>query len=424
MYSTALPIRRLWRSGRMQRWTLIAVAALMAVPGLVLAVTGVTFGTVPDTALYGLSIVAAAFLLAWGAEAAQVEISAALAIAFVALIAVLPEYSVSLAFGWKAGQDPAYEPYAVANMTGSNRLLIGTAWPLIFLLFWIRARKNGFRLEAGHSIEIIVLAAATLYSFILPFKGDIALYDTVILSALFIGYLYLIARAPQEEPHLIGPAAALGALPKSQRRVALLAMFVYAAIAVVAAAEPFAEGLIHSGVQLGVDEFLLVQWLAPFASEAPEFLVAGILAWRGLVGGAMGAVISSKINQWTLLIGGLPVAYALSKGAVVGLPLDDRQVNEMLLTTAQSLFAVTVLASLYFRWWEALILFVLFAIQFAMPSDEVRLIMAVVYCVLALILLVVRRRTIPNLISTARATYAGYRKGVLPAPVGHAIVEE
>ena len=58
-------------------------------------------------------------------------------------------------------------------------------------------------------------------------------------------------------------------------------MFAYAALAILASAEPFAEGLVHSGTQLGLDEFLLVQWIAPLASESPEFLVAGILAYRG-----------------------------------------------------------------------------------------------------------------------------------------------
>ena len=45
----------------------------------------------------------------------------------------------------------------------------------------------------------------------------------------------------------------------------------------LAAAEPFAEGLVQTGETLGIDEFLLVQWLAPLASEAPEFLVAALL---------------------------------------------------------------------------------------------------------------------------------------------------
>ena len=276
---------------------LIIGMAILSLPAIVIRITGTHFGTVTDTAIFGLAIVAAAFLLAWAAEAAEVDISQALAVAFVALIAVLPEYAVDMTFAWKAGNDPSFAPYAVANMTGGNRLLIGAAWPMVFLLFWWRARKQVLQLEHGHAIEIATLAIATLYSFTIPLKGSIALYDTVILAALFIGYVYVIAKAPTEEPELIGPARTVGTLPMYQRRLSIVVMLLYAAGAIFASAEPFAEGLVHSGVQLGIDEFLLVQWLAPLASEAPEFLFAGILAHRGRAGVAMGALLSSKVNQ-------------------------------------------------------------------------------------------------------------------------------
>ena len=54
-----------------------------------------------------------------------------------------------------------------------------------------------------------------------------------------------------------------------------------AAGAILVCAEPFAESLIGAGAQLGIDQFLLVQWLAPLASEAPEFIIATIFAARG-----------------------------------------------------------------------------------------------------------------------------------------------
>ena len=45
-------------------------------------------------------------MLAWGAEVIQLDISAGLALALLALIAVLPEYAVDFVFTWKAGKDP------------------------------------------------------------------------------------------------------------------------------------------------------------------------------------------------------------------------------------------------------------------------------------------------------------------------------
>ena len=74
------------------------------------------------------------------------------------------------------------------------------------------------------------------------------------------------------------------------------------------------RGLVASGRELGIDEFLLVQWLAPLASEAPEFIVAILFALRGNAYDAMGALISSKVNQWTLLVGSLPIAYLAGGG--------------------------------------------------------------------------------------------------------------
>jgi cation:H+ antiporter len=385
---------------------LIALMAALGLPALALRLSGTHLGTVADTATYGLGIVTAAFLLAWAAEAAEVDISQALAVAIVALIAVLPEYAVDMTFAWKAGQDPEFAPYAVANMTGANRLLIGAAWPLIFLLFWWRVRRQVLQLEHGHAIEVLALAVATIYSFSLPLKGSISLVDTAVLAALFAGYVWVISRAPTEEPELIGPARSIGNLPAVQRRGTIGALLVYAAAVIFASAEPFAEGLVHSGVQLGIDEFLLVQWLAPFASEAPEFLFAGILAWRGRAGVAMGALLSSKVNQWTLLIGGLPVAYGISGGTLSGLPLDGRQTEEVLLTAAQSAFAVAILVSLSLSAAEAALLFALFAVTFVIPSQEARLVISALYVALAVAIAVRQRTEVRRLLTLSRAAIA------------------
>ena len=397
-------------------WPLIFGVTSLSIPALLLRFSGTHLGIVPDTAIYGLAIISAAFLLAWAAEAAEVDISQGLAVAVVALIAVLPEYAVDMAFAWKAGEDPAYAPYAVANMTGGNRLLIGAAWPFLFFLFWLRARKSVLRLERGHAVEVVALTVATAYSFILPFKGEIALYDTVILASIFVVYVYIIAKAPTEELELNGPALSIGILPKRQRRTAIIGLMAYAATAIIASAEPFAEGMVHSGTQLGIDEFLLVQWLAPLASESPEFLFAGILAWRGRASVSMGALLSSKVNQWTLLIGGLPIAYSLSSGEVLALPMDARQSEEVLLTAAQSAFAVAVLITLSISAVEAGLLFGLFALQLFVP--EWRLEVAYAYLVLAAVIVVLHRREIGPLLQMARTPHADIRHSGEPAEHG------
>ena len=385
-----------------QALVLITLATLMTAPALYLRVTGSHIELVTDTALYGLAIVAAAFLLAWAAEAAEVDISQALAVAFIAFVAVLPEYAVDLTFAWKAGQDPEYAPFAVANMTGANRLLIGLGWSAVFFIFWIRTRGHVLSLGRGNALDVVALGAATLYSFTIPLKGSISLFDTVILFAIFIAYIYGVSRAEGEEPHLVGPAAWLGGLAQKRRRAANAWLFIFSAAVILASAEHFAEGLVESGTKLGIDEFLLVQWLAPLASEAPEFLVAGILAFRGRAAVGLAALLSSKVNQWTLLVGGLPVAFSISGETLGGLPLDGRQTEEVLLTAAQSLFAVMVLVNLSLGRYEAGALLGLFLVQFLIPISEVRLVIAGIYIVLAVVLMVRERRELRQLIGWAR----------------------
>ena len=386
---------------------LIVLAAALALPALALRFGGGALGTVPDTVLFGLAIVAAAFLLSWGAEAAEVDVPQGLAVAAIALIAVLPEYAVDITFAWKAGRDPEFAQFAVANMTGANRLLIGVGWSAVFLVFWLRTRGRVLRLRPGHALDVIALGAATLYSFTLPLKGSISLVDSAVLFAIFAVYVYGVTRSASGEPHLVGPARWIGGLPKGPRRAVNGAVFVWAAAAILASAEPFAEGLIHSGAELGVDEFLLVQWVAPFASEAPEFLVAGILAFRGRAVIGMAALLSSKVNQWTLLLGGLPIAFSISGETLGGLPMDGRQREEVLLTAAQSLFAVAILVSLSLGRLEAAALFALFAVQFLIPIQQVRIAIAIVYLALALALLARERRDLVSALRGARAALIG-----------------
>ena len=89
----------------------------------------------------------------------------------------------------------------------------------------------------------------------------------------------------------------------------------YAAAVIFACAEPFAESLVHLGEQAGIDTFLLVQWVAPLASEAPELIIAGLFAWRLNTSAGFGTLLSSKVNQWTLLVGSLPIVFAISAGS-------------------------------------------------------------------------------------------------------------
>jgi cation:H+ antiporter len=374
----------------LRRWQFVILMVAMAWPAFLLRFEVVHTQHIVETVLYGLAIVSAAFLLTWTAEAAERDIPRTLALAGLALIAVLPEYAVDVLFAWKAGDDPSYAAYATANMTGGNRLLVGVGWSMVVAIFVFRTRKDVLRLAEIHRNEVGILGIATVYSFIIPFRGGITLFDAAFLVSLFAVYVYLASRGEvEEESSLVGPAETIANLRTNHRRLVLIGMFIYAGVAILASAEPFAEGLIENGTSLGIDEFQLVQWVAPLASEFPEFLVAGLLAWRMRADAALGALVSSKVNQWTLLIGCLPIAYALSSGTINPLPTDTRQTQEVLLTAAQSLLAVVLLINLRMTLWEGAILFVLFLAQFLTPHSIVpRNAFSVMYFVAAGIFLV------------------------------------
>lgn len=370
---------------------------LLVLPAMVVRIAGLHVAPPVGLLVFGAAVVAASFVLAWAAEAAEMDISGGLAVAILAVIAVLPEYAVDLFFAYRAGSDPAYVQYAAANMTGSNRLLLGLGWSLVVLVSLIVvSRRSGRKiravvLEASHRLEVGFLAIAALIAFLIPITGQIHIVLGCVLLAFFAFYLVRVGLAGEEgEPDLVGPAAAIGALPTRVRRPVVIAMFAASAVIIFLCAEPFAESLIGSGQSLGVDEFLLVQWLAPLASEAPEFIVALIFASRGNAVGALGMLISAKVNQWTLLIGSLPIAYLAGGGDGV-LHLDARQVEEVLLTAAQTVLGVAILLALRFPRWAAYALLGLFLVQFAIPGTTGRLILSGVYLVIAVGAIVVNR---------------------------------
>ena len=391
----------------LRNWLLVGITAAVAAPAPILRLSGADLASGTDVAVSGIAILAAAFLLTWTSEASEVDVSRGLALALIALIAVLPEYAVDLYFAWTAPDVPANAHFATANMTGANRLLVGIAWPTLVLIFWLKTKKTTLAIRGDTSLGLVVLGAATLYSFSIPIRGHLSLLDTGVLMSLFAGYIYIVSRAPSTEPDLVGPAHTIGTLPRLPRRIVIAVLFLYSAGAVFASAEPFAEGLVDIGRDLGVDEFLLVQWLAPLASEAPEFLLAGILAARGKAMAGMLMLISSKINQWTLLIGTLPLAYSISGQTFSPMPMDGRQAEEVLLTAAQSAFAVAIFASLSISLLEAGVLFLLFSTQLALTDETVRYGFSAGYIVLAALALIRDRRTLPTVFKEARHTARG-----------------
>ncbi len=363
-------------------YLLLGLTFLVCLPGLYMGMFHVNAAPHFNVIIFGIAIFGAAFIISWAAEAAQIDISESLAVAILALLAVLPEYAVDFVFTWKSAHDPTQAQYAIANMTGANRLLVGLGWPLVLLLYILAKKRKEIILDKTQRVEIFYLAMATLYSFTIPLKGSLNLIDTVILVSLFALYARRAAQMESKEPELVGPVKIVANLNTAGRRTVTVLMFVFSGAVIFFVAEPFAMSLVDMGRQFGISEFLLVQWLAPIASESPEFIVAATWAMRGAAGSALKVLISSKVNQWTLLVGTIPLVFAISGGAVRPFVLDNLQNHELLLTAAQSLFGVAVLVNLRLSRSNGLLLVVLFTSQLIVA--KIRMEVAAIYILLAL----------------------------------------
>jgi cation:H+ antiporter len=332
------------------------------------------------------SILFSAFLVAWGAEAAQFLMSQGLALAILAWLQTLPEFAVEAVIAWEAGRDPARAHLAVANLTGAIRLLLGLGWPMIYAVYAWYGRRNGserlpaIRLTAEHGTEVAGLIPGLLYFVFILFKGSIGWIDAIILLALYALYLAALLRHPPQSVESVEDAPAVSRWAYRQagwrRPVAIGGLFVVGGALLFLTAHPFLESMLAVAGSLGVSQFVLVQWVAPFLSEFPEKLSA--FAWARRVSHAPMALmnlVSSNINQWTVLAPMIPLVYGYSHwratGAWIDFHFDDAQRLEILITLLQSAVAVLVLLALELKWFEALGIFVLWLVQFVVPHWRV-----------------------------------------------------
>ena len=151
-----------------------------------------------------------AFLVAWGAEAAQFLISQGLALAILAWVQTLPEFAVEAVIAWEAGGKPEVSHLAIANLTGAIRLLLGLGWPMIYFVFAVSSRRRGdttpahITLQPEHAIEVIGLIPPLLYFVVIVWKQTMSWIDAVVLLLLYVAYLAALLRNP---PHDVAELA-------------------------------------------------------------------------------------------------------------------------------------------------------------------------------------------------------------------------
>lgn len=328
------------------------------------------------------SILLSAFLVAWGAEAAQFLMSQGLALAILAWLQTLPEFAVEAVIAWDAGRDPERAHLAIANLTGAIRLLLGLGWPMIYFVAAFSGRKRGkgrlptIRLEPEHAVEVVGLVPPLLYFAVILLKRSFGWIDAVVLIALYVAYLLVLLRNPPHEEEQLSEAPRVSQWayrqPGWRRNAAVFGLFAAGGALLYVTAHPFLESMLAVAGTLGVSQFVLVQWVAPFLSEFPEKVSA--FAWARRVTHAPMALmnlVSSNINQWTVLAAMIPLVYGYSHlhhhGTWVDFHFDAPQQLEVLLTLLQTALAMLLLANMEFDWLDASIIFVLWLAQFLVP---------------------------------------------------------
>jgi len=364
------------------------------------------------------SILLSAFLVAWGAEAAQFLISQGVALALLAWLQTLPEFAVEAVIAWEAGKDPSRTHLAIANLTGAIRLLLGLGWPMIYFVFAFYGRHKAeqrfpaIHLDKEHAVEVVGLVPPLLYFIVILLKGRFSWIDAVVLLLLYVAYLWVLLKNPPHDVEKLHEAPVVSRWAYNQpgwrRPAAIAGLFLVGGALLYLTAHPFLESMLAVAASLGVSQFVFVQWVAPFLSEFPEKLSA--FYWARRVSHAPMALmnmVSSNVNQWTVLAAMIPLVYGYSHwrhtGTFAPFHFDASQQLEIVLTLMQSALALVILSKMRFTWLDATGIFVLWAVQFFVPHWRVEI--ALCYGVWLAVLVggyLVRTEVPPALVEFAR----------------------
>src|SRR5689334_4706232 len=286
------------------------------------------------------AVLFSAFVVGWGAEAAQFLVSQGLALALLAWLQTLPEFAVEAVIAWHRDL-----PLMTANFTGSLRLLTGLAWPMIFVVSFGAERKrqplrfveHTVALSVEHSVGVVALLPPILWFYWVWAKGSLSLVDSAVLLLMYAFYLVTLRKIPPQDEEEVED------LPRVQRAVlgfgapwnglAVLGLFALGGLILYYVTPVFLDSMLGLSALLGVSSFVFVQWVSPFLSEFPEKVTA--FAWsrkEGHAGMALMNMVSSNLNQWTVLAAMIPIVYAFSLGHPQAIAFDHHQRAEILLT--------------------------------------------------------------------------------------------
>ena len=318
-----------------------------------------------------------------------------------ALVAVIPELAFDTTLAWYNGQRTGLDQaiLAMSATAGGSQTIVGLAWPAALILLWLRNGGRRLALGMGHRAALWFILLATLYALTIYLRGSITVLDTSVLLLLFGAYVWTMFW------HRPTTGSVDNDQSSSLRAIAVVTVVASASLATI----PLAEWLLPEMTSAAGESFLPNLWTAPFLWKAPLIIAASALVWTSREHRAAALLLSTQVCLLTVVLGSLPLAFTLNSlgaGALEGFPLEEEQRTQLLLTAAQSLFLIVVLARMTVGLKGATALLVTFVLQvllrvFIGPQSAAAPV--AVYLGAALVMLVVDRERLDLLLELVPA---------------------
>ena len=375
--------------------SIITINLIIAIVGIIVKSQHSLLPEILLPIAYGCSIFSAALIISWAAESSERDISGSFVIAIIALIAVLPEYAIETVLAYTAGQSYKLNNfvftnrvgYVSANVTGANRLLAGLGWPLIMLINMLKNNQS-LNIKNNNKLELLVLGIGAISMIIASVIKFQPIFISFILIIIYLIYLFITSKKESTESEFIGTSEYLANLPKLTRITTNILLIIFSAVTIFIVSHPFVESLIHIGGKFGIDEYYLIQWLAPLASESPEIIIASLFAMKGRSLESISIILSSQANQMSLLIGSMGAIFSFATSSLISFPLNDTQGVEFLLTSAFALLQISMILWGKFKLQMPVLLLIIFFVQLIITDTSLRAYLSIAIYMFALIYLI------------------------------------
>jgi len=375
--------------------SIITINLIIAIVGIIVKSQHSLLPEILLPILYGFSIFSAALIISWAAESSERDISGSFVIAIIALIAVLPEYAIETVLAYTAGQSYKLNNfvftnrvgYVSANVTGANRLLAGLGWPLIMLINMLKNNQL-LNIKNNNKLELLVLGIGAISMIIASIIKFQPIFISFVLIIIYLIYLFITSKKESTESEFVGISKYLANLPKLTRITTNILLIIFSAVTIFIVSHPFVESLIHIGGKFGIDEYYLIQWLAPLASESPEIIIASLFAMKGRSLESISIILSSQANQMSLLIGSMGAIFSFATSSLISFPLNDTQGVEFLLTSAFALLQISMILWGKFKLQMPVLLLIIFFVQLIITDTSIRAYLSIAIYMFALIYLI------------------------------------